>query len=83
MRYRTSYRLGPHKERKPLRRPSNGEPIHPKDKFWFGVGVAHGRLRKKPAFPLEYHPKSGSYWERYREMYMAGFEVGRKAKGDA
>lgn len=70
---RTTWR----QKRKSFRRsaPKNVKPVHPREKHWFAVGVKHGNdgRRKRPNFPLKFHNASGSYYERYKEMYEAGF----------
>lgn len=66
-----------------LRLPGNPKPVHPREKYWYNVGLAHGsdkRRKAKNSFPLQPPSHKGaSYYERYREMYMLGFRKAREA----
>lgn len=50
-------------------------PVHPRDHYWFAVGMLHARVGERATgqFPLQ-EPTGGggSYWGRYRAMYEAG-----------
>lgn len=60
-------------------------PVHPKDHYWYAVGAAHGRDKRRSmensfARLLQEPNGGGSFYERYKDMYEAGFKAARKGK---
>ena len=75
-------KLGTGEARKPFRKKAT-VPVHPRDRYWYSVGWKHGKdgRRKTPKFPLAVPNHGGaSYYERYRDMYEAGFIAARRYK---